>query len=102
MNEKVTIAHNGHLQELADRLSARHNHTFQLFSFILLRDSSALGSWNGLQPSPKDREINQSMREKNVLRLDWSETNENDDRVDRRPDKQSYLDMIFKSIGLEF
>ena len=38
---------------------------------------------------------------KNVLRLDWSETNENGDKVHRLVDGQSYLDMMFEKIKME-
>ncbi len=99
-NEKVNIANNGHLDELATNLTARHDREFTIHSFILLRDSSQMGTWNGNFPSPKEREIIQAMREKNVFRLDWSETNEQDDRVYRSVDGQGYLDMMFEKIAL--
>ncbi|MFO8087223.1 MAG: hypothetical protein R6T91_05365 [Bacteroidales bacterium] len=68
--------------------------------FILLRDSSELGSWSGAAPSPKERKVIQAMLGKNVLRLDWSETNENGDKVGGLVDGQSYLDMMFEKLGV--
>jgi hypothetical protein len=99
-NEKVNIATNGHLDELAHKLKAKHNREFRVHSFILLRDSSELGSWSGAAQSPKEREVIQTMLGKNVLRLDWSETNENGDKVGGLVDGQSYLDMMFEKLDI--
>lgn len=102
-NEKVNIAVSGHLDELAEKLTLVHGRKFFVHSFILLRDSSPLGTaGEGIPPDEKTLEVIDAMRGKNVLRLDWSESRENGSLVDGRINGKTYLDMIFEKIGVKF
>ncbi|MFW5931042.1 MAG: DEAD/DEAH box helicase family protein, partial [Desulfosalsimonas sp.] len=98
-NEKVNIAVSGHLDELAKKLTAVHGRKFAVHSFILLRDSSPLGTQGGGLPDEKAMEIIEAMKAKNVFRLDWSGTKEDGSKVDGRINGQTYLDMMFEKIG---
>lgn len=99
-NEKVNIAVNGHLDELARKMTAKHGREFKLHSFILLRDSSPLGRCTGMFLSPKKRGIITAMQEKNVFRLDWSNTREDGSANNGRVDGKSYLDMMFEKADI--
>ena len=102
-NEKVNIAVSGHLDELAERLGQAHGRKFFVHSFILLRDSSPLGTaGEGIPPDEKTLEVIDAMRAKNVLRLDWSESRENGSLIDGRLNGKTYLDMMFETIGVKF
>ncbi len=101
-NEKVNIACNGHLDELAKSLTARHKRTFRVFSFILLRDSSEFGSFSGPEPNQEETQLIREMQAKNVLRLDWSQKKEDGSATDGLINGQSYLDMMFEKMGIIF
>ena len=97
-NEKVKIAHSGHLAELARQLTAKHGRTFKVDSFILLRDSSPLGKITGLTPTTDEAVHIAKLKAKHVLRLDWHET---DEAGNARPvywRGKTYLDMMFEVV----
>ncbi|MFO7838377.1 MAG: hypothetical protein R6X08_02610, partial [Desulfosalsimonadaceae bacterium] len=102
-NEKVNIAVSGHLDELAEKLTQVHGRKFFVHSFILLRDSSPLGTpGDGISPDNKTLAVVESMQHKNVLRLDWSESREDGSPVDGRINGKTYLDMMFEKIRVKF
>lgn len=101
-NEKVNIAINGHLDELAEKLTQIHGRKFFVHSFILLRDSSPLGTaGEGIPADDKTLAVIEAMKAKNVLRLDWSERRENGSPIDGSINGKSYLDMMFEKIGVK-
>jgi len=102
-NEKVNIAVSGHLDEPAEKLTQVHGRKFFVHSFILLRDSSPLGTaGEGIAPDDKTLEVIDALKAKNVLHLDWSESRENGSQIDGRISGKIYLDMMFEKIGVKF
>jgi hypothetical protein len=98
-NEKVKIADkskNDTLVRLEKELSATHNKTFILNSFLLLRDSSALGF------NKPPNWIKENLIDKNIFRLNWHDTDEKENKVaiDKLPDNKSYLDLIIERISI--
>lgn len=94
-NEKVKIAdkvNNDTLVRLEKELSATHNKTFVLNSFLLLRDSSVLGFNN------PPNWIKENLIDKNIFRLNWHETDEKENKIDldKLPNNKSYLDLIIE------
>jgi hypothetical protein len=94
-NEKVKIAdkeNNDTLVILEKKLSATHNKTFVLNSFLLLRDSSVLG-FN----KPQDW-VKENMTDKNIFRLNWHEKDEKGNiiNLDTIPDGLNYLELMIK------
>ena len=92
-NEKVKIADkntNDTLTKLEIELSKQHNKTFILNSFLLLRDSSALG-----KNKPIDW-VNDNMITKNIFRLNWHNEDEKGNKVSSSdlPDGKTYFDLI--------
>lgn len=95
-NEKVKIADkrsNDTLVRLEKELSATHNKTFVLNSFLLLRDSSILGFNKSLDW------VEENLISKNIFRLNWHKKNEKDAEVDQNtlPHNDTYLDLIMSS-----
>jgi len=99
-NEKVKIAdkeNNDTLVRLEEELSKKHNKTFVLNSFILLRDSSVLG-FN----KPNDW-IKENLIDKKIFRLNWHKTNERLETVtrDKLPEGKNYLELIIEKNNIE-
>lgn len=97
--EKITIAdkdNNPTLPNIEKELKRIHNKEFILNSFILLRDSSLLGS---RMPAVWKKE---NMIAKNVFRLDWHEKNENDNPmfISDWVDSKTYLDWMIEKTML--
>ncbi len=98
LNDKVRVANSGHLSELARELERRTDQKWKIHSFILLRDSSPLGKFNGAAPTDPEMELAESMIEKGVLRLDWHKRNELGQRSVPLRDGLSYLSRIFEKL----
>jgi hypothetical protein len=93
--EKVRIADkssNPTLTNIEAELKAKHSKEFCLNSFILLRDSSELGTKASQDAVWKK----QNMIDKNILRLDWHAKDEQGNNADQAKlvDGKSYLDWI--------
>lgn len=99
LNDKVRIATNGQLEELARKLELKYGSRFDVQSFILLRDSSPLGKWKGQVPSDEEKIFMQKMYKNHIYRLDWHLEDENGNRVNRLISGKNYLDLIFEMIG---
>jgi hypothetical protein len=101
--EKVTIAEkatNLTLPNIEKELKRIHKKEFILNSFILLRDSSLLGKEG---KSIKADWKKENMISKNILRLDWHEFDEKENRADQTKlvDNKSYLDWIIDKTIIE-
>jgi|GEM_PF-1169066 len=99
--EKITIADkttNLTLPNIEQELSRIHGKKFVLNSFMLLRDSSELGTISDAAWKRKN------MIAKNIFRLDWHEFNERGQghHADRTKlvDGKSYLDWLLEKTGL--
>lgn len=93
--EKVLIAdktNNLTLPNIESNLKRIHDKEFIINSFILLRDSSELGSF------AKAEWKKDNMIAKNILRLDWHRHDEKENNADQEKlvDGMTYLDWIFK------
>ncbi|CAO1659342.1 DEAD/DEAH box helicase family protein [Halomonas sp. MES3-P3E] len=98
MNDKVRIATNGHLNELAKDLQSQTGRIWSVHSFILLRDTSPLGRWRGSSPTNSDMERAEAMIQRGVLRLDWHDKNESGQSSTKLRDGDSYLSRIFAQL----
>jgi hypothetical protein len=101
--EKVTIAdktNNPTLSNIEKELKRIHKKEFILNSYILLRDSSLLGKEG---KSIKADWKKENMISKNILRLDWHEFDEKENRTDQTKlvDYKSYLDWIIDKTIIE-
>jgi len=99
-NEKVKIAdkeNNDTLVRLENELSKTHNKTFILNSFLLLRDTSLLGT-RGKSADLKWQKEN--MIAKNIFRLNWHSTDERENKisVDKLPYGKNYLNLMVDAI----
>ena len=83
------------LPALAQRLEQARCQLVRLKSFLLLRDSSEFG-----QDARHNAARLASMLEYGILRLDWHQTNEQGATSLPLPDKRTYLDVVFDSLGL--
>jgi hypothetical protein len=95
--EKVRIAdkvNNPTLTNIEAQLKAKHGKEFCLNSFILLRDSSELGTKASQDAVWKK----QNMIDKHILRLDWHARDEQGDIADqvKLVDGKSYLDWMIE------
>lgn len=107
-NEKAKIGlrdtENDILIRLEKELSAQFKKEFAIHSFILLRDSSTIGKDLLPQVNPADvLTIQSNFVSKNILRLDWHEYKEDDNRAERSNkliNGKSYLDVIFEKVGV--
>jgi len=98
-NEKVKVAHSGHLKELARKLTDINKRPFKVDSFILLRDSSPLGTLVSLMPTPEEEKNIERLQAKHVLRLDWHERDEAGNKKANYWNGRTYLDVMFSVIG---
>lgn len=100
-NGKVKLAHSGHLDELAQQLSAACSppRKIKVRSFILLRDSSPLGKLSGSTATTIELQTVADMEKHHVLRLDWSSLDENGN-TRLAPDDRCYLERMFALAGL--
>jgi len=98
MNDKVRVATSGQLAELAREMGQRTKRTWNIQSFILLRDKSPLGRFKGAAPNDRDMALAEVMIQKGVLRLDWHEKNELDRVSVLLRDGSSYLSRIFEKL----
>lgn len=99
--EKVKIAdkaNNPTLTSIEAELKAQHGKEFCLNSFILLRDSSELGT-KAIQDATWKK---QKMIDKHILRLDWHTKDEQGNIADqaRLVDGKSYLDWIIEKASI--
>lgn len=99
--EKVRIAdkaNNPTLTNIEAELKANHGKEFCLNSFILLRDSSELGTKASQDAVWKK----QSMIDKHILRLDWHARDEKGNLADqaRLVDSKSYLDWMIEKASI--
>ncbi len=93
--EKVKIAdkaNNPTLTNIEAQLKAKHGKEFCLNSFILLRDSSELGT----KASQDSAWKKQNMIDKHILRLDWHANDEKGNVADTNKlvDSKTYMDWI--------
>ncbi|NOU60579.1 DEAD/DEAH box helicase family protein [Marinifilum caeruleilacunae] len=98
MNEKVNIADkskNETLVLLEKELKKTHNKDFILNSFLLLRDSSNMGT-KGVSSNLEWQKSN--MIDKHILRLNWHATDESEGFVDENllPGGKSYLELMME------
>ena len=82
------------LVRLEKQLAAAQGGTFHLNSFILLRDSSALGS------GQTEEWIAENMVDYHILRLNWHEETEKG-YTSRFSERKSYLEVMFEKAGIE-
>jgi adenosyl cobinamide kinase/adenosyl cobinamide phosphate guanylyltransferase len=96
-NGKARLGHaaDGTLPALAQSLEQATGQAVRLKSFLLLRDSSEFG-----QDARHNATRLASMLEYGILRLDWHQTNEQGATSLPLPDKRTYLDVVFDSLGL--
>jgi hypothetical protein len=97
-NEKVKIANkveNDTLVKLENELATTHHKEFFINSFLLLRDSSDMGK---IGYSSNIQWQQENMINKNILRLNWYEVDENGDKVsnDKLPYGKSYLELMME------
>ena len=98
-NEKVKIADkakNETLSILEQELSKIHEKEVELNSFLLLRDSSNMGTIG------KSLQIDwqqENMISKNILRLNWHEKDEKENSIDnsKLPNGKSYLELMMEN-----
>lgn len=83
------------LVNLEEQLESKQDRTFRLNSFLLLRDSSKLGTGKSLEW------IQDNMLAYNILRLDWHEKKENGSMSQLFNDEKSYLDLMFEKVGIQ-
>lgn len=83
---------NDTLVKIEEQLSKQYDKTFVLNSFLLLRDSSALGKRHKIEW------IEKNMINKNIYRLDWHTEDEKGSKVSEKdlPYGRSYLDLMAK------
>lgn len=98
-NEKVRIAdkeNNDTLVKIEEQLSKQYDKTFVLNSFLLLRDSSALGKRHKIEW------IEKNMIAKNIFRLNWNKEDEKDNKVSEKdlPYGKSYLDLMIDMLDI--
>lgn len=79
---------------LEKQLETEQDQQFQLNSFLLLRDSSALGDGETV------KWIKENMLSFNILRLDWHGTKESGSTSRLFNDEKSYLDLMFEKVGI--
>jgi hypothetical protein len=96
-NAKVRLGDPGNaaLKDLSRRLSETHGTVVRVHSFLLLRDSSVLGSEQSRRRDEAWLQAN--LVDRNVLRLDWHRLRENGDLSDFHTlfGGRSYLDLMF-------
>lgn len=97
-NEKVKIANkadNETLGKLEKELCATHKKTVILNSFLLLRDSSEVGTI-GASSNLEWQKVN--MIDKHILRLNWhsNDEKENSVSVNNLPEGKSYLELMME------
>ncbi len=83
------------LVTLEKRLAAEQDRTFCLNAFLLLRDSSELGT------DQSDKWVKENMLAYHILRLDWHEQTEDGSTGRLFREEKSYLDLMFEKIGIE-
>ncbi len=84
------------LNTLEMQLEVEQDQKFRLNSFLLLRDSSELGSGKDVDW------IQENLLDYNILRLDWHDKTE-DGSTSSNPfnDDRSYLDVMFEKVGIQ-
>ena len=82
------------LVTLENRLEAEQSRKFCLNSFLLLRDSSELGSGETVAF------VEDNMLPYNILRLDWHEKTEDGSTSQLFKGQKSYLDLMFDKAGI--
>ena len=83
------------LVNLEKKLESKQGRSFCLNSFLLLRDSSKLGTGKSLEW------IQDSMLAYNILRLDWHEKKEDGSKSQLFNEEESYLDLMFEKVGIQ-
>jgi hypothetical protein len=99
-NEKVRIANkqdNDTLLKIEEQLSTIHKKKFVLNSFLLLRDSSDMGTTGNNAKYDWQKE---NMIDKNIYRLNWHTKDEKENFVDKSklPNGNSYIDLMMNCI----